>query len=229
VVPGRRRLGFLCGGDIWTIDAAGGAPRRLTSGQEDERMVRWSPDRRFVAFVSNRSTWEHDDLWIVPVDGGEARQVTKGVRVMSQPVWAADGRTVAFNAVENGEYWYGDMSDIYRRRRRGWRDAKGQDAGGGVGPQRRAADFLTADGATAYFVFLQRGDANLWAVPTSGGVATQLTDVGGNIQGIAFSPAAQAFAFVHSMPTQSGVLKVVPIAGGEPRALAAIAARFAQR
>ncbi len=87
--------------------------------------------------------------------------------------------------------------------------------------------FLSADGATAYFVFLQRGEANLWAVPTAGGVPTQITDAGGNMQGIAFSPAAGRFAFVHSTPTRAGVLKVVSTAGGEPRALAAIGPLFA--
>ena len=275
--PDGGRLAFLRGGDVWTIDATGGTPSRLTTDKDDERLLRWSPDGRhiafmsirsgsqdvwvvpaaggaprkltdkamhhddnrygptwspdgkLVAFVSNRSKWEHDDLWVVPVDGGAARQVTKGVRVMSQPVWTADGRSIAFNAVADGEYWYGDMSDIYVAA-----------ANGNAAPARKvemqveASDrngnqpiFLSGDGATAYFVFLQRGEANLWAVPAAGGVATQMTEFGGNMQGIAFSPTANAFAFVHATPTQAGVLKVLPAAGGEPRTLATFGARFA--
>jgi dipeptidyl aminopeptidase/acylaminoacyl peptidase len=216
--------------DIWVVPSSGGPVRKLTDKAMHHDDFRygptWSPDGKLVAFVSNRSKWENDDLWVVPVDGGAARQVTRGVRVMSQPVWAADGRTIAFNAMADGEYWYGDMSDIYVAdvasgvARKVKMQVESSDRNGGQ------PIFLSGDGATAYFVFLQRGEANLWAVPTSGGVATQMTELGGNMQGIAFSSTANAFAFVHSTPTQAGILKVLPVAGGEPRTLASFGPRF---
>ena len=217
--------------DIWIVPVAGGAPRKLTDRAmhvDDYRYgPTWSPDGRLVAFVSNRAKWEDDDLWVVPVEGGAARQLTRGVRVMSQPVWTPSGTSLVFNAVGRGDYWYGDMSDIYVA-----------DAASGaarkVAMQVESSDrngaqpvFASADGATVYFVFLQRGVANLWAVRAAGGVATQITDLDGNLQSIAFSPAASKFAFVHSTPVYGGALKTLSLAGGEPRLLANVGVRFA--
>ena len=58
----------------WVVDAAGGTPRQITSGRRfEEDQLRWSPDGRWLMFVSDRRTepWfggEHSDLWAVPAD-----------------------------------------------------------------------------------------------------------------------------------------------------------------
>ena len=87
---------------VWVIDAAGGSPRALTTGRIcGEEQLRWSPDGRWVMFVSDRRSepWfgrEHSDLWAVSPEleaptGGEA---LRKVAEFDGPVraWHMDGK-----------------------------------------------------------------------------------------------------------------------------------------
>ena len=77
--PDGRRIAFDArqrqDGDIYVIDADGGAPRRVTTEPSDDVVPSWSGDGRWIYFASKRTgRWE---VWKVPIDGGQAVQVTK--------------------------------------------------------------------------------------------------------------------------------------------------------
>jgi len=59
---------------IWSMDTDGTNLRQLTNGPTDEWHPRWSPDGRFLLFISDRE--DGSQAWVLPADGGEARQVT---------------------------------------------------------------------------------------------------------------------------------------------------------
>ena len=80
--------------DLWIVDTAGGAPRRLTATPRHERHARWSPDGKWIAFESNRSG--DFQIWLLPVDGGEARQLTSLSTGATGPMWAPTGDKLAF-------------------------------------------------------------------------------------------------------------------------------------
>ncbi|HTI13533.1 MAG TPA: S9 family peptidase [Dictyobacter sp.] len=98
---------------IWVATLKTGEVRRFTSGATSANSPVWSPDGRWLAFVSAR---EGDDLsgadakeqqqkgkgkpqiWIIPTDGGEARQLTFQEHGASSPVWSPDGMQVLFSA-----------------------------------------------------------------------------------------------------------------------------------
>src|SRR5206468_228411 len=66
--------------ELWLLDAAGGAARRLTSGHDD-LAARWSPDGRRVAFVRD------GDVWTVGLDGTALRRVTTSGDVGAALAW----------------------------------------------------------------------------------------------------------------------------------------------
>ena len=75
-----------------TIDADGGAPRRLTTETFDDVAPSWSNDGRWIYFASNRTG--RSEVWRVPADGRSAVQVTKqgGFAAFESP----DGRFVYY-------------------------------------------------------------------------------------------------------------------------------------
>ncbi len=79
---------------IWIASASGQEqPRPLTSGSELNYAPRWSPDGKWIAFVSTRSGSRR--LWIMPGNGGEPQPLSRIRNVASPPVWSPDGRTIA--------------------------------------------------------------------------------------------------------------------------------------
>ncbi|MGE0555218.1 MAG: amidohydrolase, partial [Gemmatimonadales bacterium] len=68
--PDGRRLAFSALNHLWVMDQPEGTPRRVTAHSEGEFFPTWSPDGRWLAFV----TWsgEGGHLYKAPVDGGGA-------------------------------------------------------------------------------------------------------------------------------------------------------------
>jgi len=78
------------GSDLWLVAAAGGTPRRLTSGSGVDHSPRWSPDGKTLAFISDRGGVEN--LHIISIAGGEAHQLTSSETDVDHPLWSRDGR-----------------------------------------------------------------------------------------------------------------------------------------
>jgi len=81
---------------LWLIPAAGGKPNELTFGPgEDEEPV-YSPDGRWIAFLSNRDFAEQRHIWLVPATGGEPHRLTHLDGIEGEPHWSADSRSIRF-------------------------------------------------------------------------------------------------------------------------------------
>ena len=101
---------------IW-LARQGQEPVQFTSGPKDHS-ARWSPDGRYLAFVTNRSG--SAQIWLLPLEGGEARQLTRIKGGAGNPAWSPDGKYLAFtaNLTEEGikpEAKDEDEKDLYKK------------------------------------------------------------------------------------------------------------------
>jgi dipeptidyl aminopeptidase/acylaminoacyl peptidase len=82
--------------DLYAIPTAGGEARQLTSDPAAESEPRFSPDGKWLAFVSKRDDDKAAQLYVMPTDGGEARRVTDWPTGVSAPKWFPDSNRLAF-------------------------------------------------------------------------------------------------------------------------------------
>ena len=138
IAPDGKRAVMTARGKIFTVPAKEGATRTLTREEGSrEKLVAWSPDGRWIAYVSDRSG--EDQIYITPQDGmgnidlgkvpstdpkdkekeaaaakerGKDReqQITSGFRgFMFQPIWSPDGKKLAW-ADNDLQLWYVDIA-----------------------------------------------------------------------------------------------------------------------
>ncbi|HZI40150.1 MAG TPA: amidohydrolase family protein, partial [Gemmatimonadaceae bacterium] len=90
--PDEKRLAFVAMDKLYVMDYPGGAPKRLSDVEGNEAEPAWSPDGRWVAFV----TWtkEGGHLYKVSSAGGKPVLLTAANAMYSQPVWSPDGNRV---------------------------------------------------------------------------------------------------------------------------------------
>ena len=82
---------------LWMTSWDGTQTLQLTNRKdESESTPRWSPDGRYLAFISSRDDKrERDQLWMLDRRGGEARQLTNVEGSVVDYAWSPDGKSIA--------------------------------------------------------------------------------------------------------------------------------------
>jgi Tol biopolymer transport system component/serine/threonine protein kinase len=97
---------------IWTINAAGGEEKQLTTGglpsigysllpyqRYETNNFEWSPDSRRLVYCSSRNG--QSNLWLVAADGSSDIQITDNKDsnlLLRCPLWSKDGRRIAYSS-----------------------------------------------------------------------------------------------------------------------------------
>jgi len=87
---------FVYAGDLWTVPAAGGEARRLTSSVGFESNPKFSPDGQWIAFSGEYDG--NNDVYVMPAAGGEPVRVTFHPGWDRVIDWEPDGRRVRFQS-----------------------------------------------------------------------------------------------------------------------------------
>ena len=98
---------------LWMAEIPDGYSRRITHSYEGERSPVWSPDGRFIAFLSARPDMTEpppddeepdaprEQLWVLPIDGGEAYRLTKFREGVREFRWMPDSLALVCLAPES--------------------------------------------------------------------------------------------------------------------------------
>ncbi|HUK92105.1 MAG TPA: amidohydrolase, partial [Blastocatellia bacterium] len=167
--PDGKRLVFSSLNKLWIMDLPSGTPKRVTQSATGEFMPCWSPDGRYIAYV----TWgpEGGQIMRVPGEGGAPEQLTRESGYYSEPVYSPDGAKIAYVSGPTDEQLYSDLrvresalpesGDLSEEREiSGFRETEGLDlrwmpSGGGdsslIGPTQGGHNpHFTSDGSRVY-------------------------------------------------------------------------------
>lgn len=104
--------------EIWIGDAAEGRSWQLTSGAKSSQQPAWSPDGRWVAFVSDRDGKRQ--VYRIAVAGGEARKLTNAEEGVTAFQWSPSGTSIAYTAPD-------PPADAMKEREKRWGDIRLED------------------------------------------------------------------------------------------------------
>ncbi|MEQ9405144.1 MAG: amidohydrolase family protein [Cyclobacteriaceae bacterium] len=90
--PDGSKLAFTALNEVYTMDIPNGTPRKLVKLNETQAQPVWSPDGKWLAFV----TWTPDGgkLYKVQSNGRGLTQLNKENGVFQSPVWSNDGKKI---------------------------------------------------------------------------------------------------------------------------------------
>ena len=202
-------------GGLYRLPVEGGEPVRIETGKlqlnNDHGL---SPDGTQIA-ISASQPGGQSQIWIVPATGGEPKLI-----VRPQPSywhgWSPDGKTLAYCAERNGNF------DVYTIPANGGEETRLTTAEGlDDGPD------YTPDGQWIYFNSVRSGLMQIWRMHADGSGQELVSRGPAGADWFAHpSPDGKWIVYIaydqsvkEHPPNKNVVLKLAPIAGGDPKVL----------
>jgi dipeptidyl aminopeptidase/acylaminoacyl peptidase len=82
--------------DVWMVSWDGQQNIQVTSSADSESQPRWSPDNRYLSFVSSRQGAKGGQLWLMNRLGGEAIKVSDVKGGIDEYAWSPDSTRLVF-------------------------------------------------------------------------------------------------------------------------------------
>jgi hypothetical protein len=183
--PNGQRIAFVSSrdggsGQLYVMNADGGAQRRIIRSNALDDEPAWSPDNRTLVFSSTRAGGQARQLYRVDVETGAVVTLTRGLVRDTHPWWSADGRTIVFARVtdKNGNgRLEDDEANIWRM------SADGGEPHNLTNSQTNEGDpALSPDGSWIVFTRYMGGRTrnDIFTMTVNGDQPTQLTTTEGD-------------------------------------------------
>jgi len=88
---------------IWMVNWEGTQDLQVTYGPGRDTSPRWSPDGKFLAFLSGRPVESKAQIWLLDRRGGEARQLTDVKGIIDSYEWSPDSQRLVLEMQDTGE------------------------------------------------------------------------------------------------------------------------------
>ncbi len=160
--------------ELYTLDARGGGPQRLTNHRAIDTSPCWSPTGRELAFTSDRSG--NPQVYLMDADGGNVRRLSFDVDYTDSPAWSPKGDRIAFVTRVGGGF------DIWTCRADGTGAQPAVTGGNNENPR------WSADGRHLVFASNRDGRYGLWVTDLDGAVPRKLDTGGRKTMSPAWSP-----------------------------------------
>ena len=219
---------------IWTVDVRTGKGKQLTDHPVyDEQNPAWSPDGKWIAFVSNRSVdpdFKPDqvDLFVMPSQGGDIRQIQTPVGDKNSPSFSPDGKWIAYYGMEGEGEWYRNqgvwvvpfdgstpptnLTAAYDLHVSSWTIND-------CGQPEVMPPTWSKDGLRIFFPVVQHGSSLLMSVGRLGGDLQTVIGEGGVVGGFDFDRNQAKLAYFYGCMQDPGQVYLRQTATGEARCL----------
>jgi Tol biopolymer transport system component len=178
--------------EIYTMNADGSSPTRLTNSTAFDVLPAWSPDGTKIAFVTGTPTTSFE-IYTLNADGSNRTQLTNNTAYSSGPAWSPDGTKIAFEISRDR----GNTYELYTMNADGSNQtplrSPGTSGTAGVSPA------WSPDGAKIAFATNRDRDGGfrdeIYTMNADGSNQTRLTNNTSSDSGPAWSPDGSKIAF----------------------------------
>jgi dipeptidyl aminopeptidase/acylaminoacyl peptidase len=232
---------------LWSVAVDSGETRQLTGGEVfDEREPSWSPDGKWIVFVSNHNPdpdLEHDDddLFVIPfeAEGDEPLQPDEMRKIETQPgpkqkpTFSPDGETIAYLGRDGrGDWWknvdlwvvpFGEGTGSARNLSEEidysieFSTLNDLNFGGGV----LSPPTWSPDGEQIYFQLCKEGSQLLLRCEVSTGESTTVIDEQGVVGGFTFDQDQENLAYFFGTMDDPGQIWLHRLQDGQTRPITA--------